>query len=133
MAKGYSRPVAVFTYSRRIKNLKPGQVKFVRYRGRQVKVMLDPSGRRLKVLQAPMDLKSLIRKAEMVRVSDGTLQIIGALEKAKPKLQPKRDKPVTIEPKEEPKPVVKPELETEQKQTLPESKPVPPHKAEIAA
>jgi len=126
MAKGYSRPVAVFTYSRRIKNLKPGQVKFVRYRGRQVKVMLDPSGRRLKVLQAPMDLKSLIRKAEMVRVSDGTLQIIGALEKTKPKLQPKRDKPVTIEPKEEPKPVVKPEPETEQKQTLPESKPVPP-------
>jgi len=127
MAKSYSRAVAVFTYSRRVKSLKPGKVKIVRYRGKPVKVMLDPSGRRLRVLEAPKDLASLIRKAASLRITDGSLRI---LLKEKPKTKPKskvkaskpesRPKSKPEQPRDEPKP----ELPPKPKEPEPEAKAV---------
>ena len=119
MAKNYSRAVAVFTYSRRLKNLKPGKVRVLHYRGKSIKVMLEPNGRRLKVLEAPKELTSLIKKAETLKVVDGTLQLV-AKEKPKPQPKPKEAKPpVTLPtPKVEPKP--------EQPKEKPISEPEPP-------
>jgi len=114
--KSYSpRALAVLTYSRKPKNLKPGKVRVVTYRGRRVKVMLDPSGKRLKVLEAPKDVVQLIKKAESISVADGTLRVI--LKEKKPKPQPK--------------PEPKPELEPEPVQEAPPAPPEPPKKTEL--
>jgi MoxR-like ATPase len=124
MAKSqYSRALAVFTYSKKPKNLKPGKVRVVRYRGKPVRVMLDKDGKRLKVLDAPKDVAPLIKKAETLQVVDGTLKIVV---KEKPeRYAPKPPAPKPEPAKEEPKPPPPPPPEPEPKQAPPPPKPEP--------
>ncbi|MEM2366553.1 MAG: MoxR family ATPase [Nitrososphaerota archaeon] len=110
------RAVAVFTYSRKPKNLKPGKVRVLSYRGKRVKVMLDPDGRRLKVLEAPKGLIPVIRKAETLLVSDGSLRIV-LKEKAEPKPKPKKPEPAPPKPPTPPKEEKPPMDEKPQKPT----------------
>lgn len=104
------RAVAVFTYSRKPKNLKPGKVRVLSYRGKRVKVMLDPDGRHLKVLEAPKGLIPVIRKAETLLVSDGSLRIV-LKEKAEPKPKPKKSAPAPPKPPTPPKEEKPPKVE----------------------
>jgi len=112
MAKSqYSRALAVFTYSKKPKNLKPGKVRVVRYRGKPVRVMLDKDGKRLKVLDAPKDVAPLIKKAETLQVVDGTLKIVvkEKPERYAPKPPAPKPEPVKEEPKPPPPPPPEPE------------------------
>ena len=68
MAKQYGRPVATFTYSRRITKLKPGKTRVLKLRGKRVKVYLEPDGRTLKILEAPKELARLLKQAKKVRL-----------------------------------------------------------------
>lgn len=118
----YGRALAVITYSRRLKKLRPGQVRNMRVRGKPVKVMLDKDGRRLKILNAPKDVLTLIKKAEEVRVVDGTLQVVEPKPQPKPMPQPKPDpKPPKLRtaPASKPEPV----MEIPVEKTAPKPKP----------
>ena len=74
MAKQYGRALATFNYARRIKKIRPGQVRVLRFHGKQVRVLLEPNGKQLKVLDAPKDVINVIRRAETLRIVDGKIQ-----------------------------------------------------------
>ena len=132
MAKQYGRPIATFTYSRRISKLKPGKTRVLRLRGKRVKVFLDSDGRTLKILDAPRELVALLKRAKKVKIDDGRLRPI--IEKAEKKA-PDKHKEVKGKKKEEKKPVAKPIEEPKPKPApalaLPQpQKPKPPKRRE---
>jgi len=101
------KALATFTYSRRIKHLKPGRTRVLRCHGKRVKVYLEPDGRKLKILEAPRQVVPILKKAETVRVVDGTLQPVLPKEKQPKPKPPPKPKP-TPKPEEKPKPIPAP-------------------------
>jgi len=125
-AKQY-RPLATFTYSRRVKKLRPGKTQMMRFKGRRVKVYVEPDGRQLKIIEAPKHVIPHLRKAETVRIVDGRLHAVYKKPEPKPEPKPKTAPPLEPAPKppaEEPKPEPEPEPEVK---PVPES-PKPPKK-----
>ena len=87
-----------------------------------MRVVLEPNGRRLKVLEAPKDVVGIIRKADTLRIVDGTLQPV--LEK---EVKPEPRQP--LRQAEKPKPEFKAE-KVEQPKTAVQPPQQPPRKAE---
>lgn len=134
MARQYGRPVATFTYSRRIRKLKPGRTRTLKVKGKRVKVLLESDGRTLKVLEAPKDVAKLLKQAITVRIEDDRLRpIIEKPEDEKPKENMKEkaeakpiQKPIKLEPKPaaaepSPQPAPKPPKRKERPKPLTES------------
>ncbi|MEM2922760.1 MAG: AAA family ATPase, partial [Candidatus Bathyarchaeia archaeon] len=127
MTKQQYKPLVTFTYSRRVKKLTPGRTKTMRFKGRNVKIYLEPDGRQLKVIDAPKQVIPELKKAETVRVIDGTLQ--AAYKKPEPTPKPPEPEPITPslaleQPAEEKKEEAEPELKVV-KAPKPKSKPEP--------
>ena len=97
------KPLATFTYSRKLKHLKPGRVRWLRFHGKKVKVYLDRDGKKLQILQAPKQVVPELKKAEKIRIVDGTLRALKPKEKAEPE-KPKVKPVKKVETKEKPKP-----------------------------
>jgi nitric oxide reductase NorQ protein len=123
------KPIAKFTYARRVKKLTPGRTSTLRFKGRKVEVFLDPDGRQLSVIKAPKQVVPDLLNAETVRVVDGTLQAVYR----KPAAPPKPPKKVEEQPKEVvAEPRVEPEkpVEPAEAEPQPEPKPKPAPKPE---
>ena len=118
MAKQYGRPVATFTYSRRITKIRPGKTRVLKLRGKRVKVYLEQDGRTLIILEAPKELARLLKQAKKVKIEDGRLRpIVEKPKKETPKEREEKSKeelkkkpiPKPIEKKPEPKPAPAPQ------------------------
>jgi nitric oxide reductase NorQ protein len=133
MVKQY-KPIVTFSYSRRVKKLKPGKTQMMRFKGSRVKVYVEPDGRRLKVIEAPKKVVPDLRKAETLRVVDGRLQVVYKKPDVQPKPKPKPTPPPepasrpVEEPSPEPKPVPEPELPALEPSEPPKPEPKPPKK-----
>ena len=125
MPKQHYRSLATFTYSRRVKRLKPGKTQTMRFKGSRVKVYVEPNGRQLKVVEAPKRVIPDLRKAETLRVTDGRLQAV----RKKPERQPEPKHRPPPPPEPAPKPAEE-ELSTEPR-PVPEPKPPAPEPAEL--
>ena len=127
MAKQYGRPVATFTYSRRITKIRPGKTRVLKLRGKRVKVYLEQDGRTLKILEAPKELARLLKQAKKVKIEDGRLRPI--MEKPKKETSKEREEKSKEELKK--KPIPKPiEKKPKPKPALAPQKPKPPKRKE---
>ena len=127
MAKQYGRPVATFTYSRRITKIRPGKTRVLKLRGKRVKVYLEQDGRTLIILEAPKELARLLKQAKKVKIEDGRLRPI--MEKPKKETSKEREEKSKEELKK--KPIPKPiEKKPEPKPAPAPQKPKPPKRKE---
>jgi len=110
------RPLATVRYSRRVKSLTPGRIKTMRFKGQPIKVF-SPDGRSLDIIEAPRSVVTDIKRAETLRIEDGTLRPIYKTPEAKPT---ETKPPVKPEPKVEAPPPPKPPPQPEE----PPKKPV---------
>jgi len=129
------RPLATVRYSRRVKSLTPGKVRTMRFKGKNVKVF-SPDGRSLDIIEAPRSVVTDIKRAETLRIEDGTLRPVYKTPEAEPKPieappakpeveTPPQPKP-TPQPEEPPKPVkVRPEQLSEEERRKATMVPVP--------
>ena len=118
MSSKQYRSLATFGYSRKIKSLVPGKVRNMRFKGQRVKILMDKTGRKLSVIEAPKSALAEIRKAETLRVDDGALRPIYKQPAVKPKPEPERPKPSPApkaEPPVEPATVAQPPLKPTKK------------------
>jgi len=134
MPKQQYKSLATFTYSRRVKKLKPGKTQMMRFKGSRVKVYVELNGRQLKVIEAPKRVIPDLRKAETLRVVDGRLQVVYKKPDVQPEPKPKptpapepAPKPVE-EPSPEPKLAPEPEPPTPELSEPPKPEPKPPKK-----
>ena len=132
MPKQHYRSLATFTYSRRVKRLKPGKTQTIRFKGSRVKVYVEPNGRQLKVVEAPKCVIPDLRKAETLRVARGRLQAVRKKPEWQPEPKPRpppppepAPRPAEEEMSTEPKPVPKPEPPTPKLTTEPAELPKP--------
>jgi len=102
------QPHPTFRYARRIKHIKPrfyGGERWLRFRGRRVKVRVDPSGRALTVVQAPPDIMQELTQLKKVRVVDGRLAVEKPRAPVTPTASPAQPSPTqTLPPPPQPAP-----------------------------
>jgi len=106
------KPIRTFTYAKPVKYGAKGAVNYFNYRGKKVRTYLDPSGRKLRILDAPPDVISAITRAEKVVPYKDRLHVRFPKQKKKqpqahkpkppapaPAQKEKEEKPVPAKPK----------------------------------
>ena len=120
MPKQY-RAIVTFNYSRKIKHMKPGITRTLRFKGKKVRVELDLTGRHLKILEAPKQVIPDLKNAESVQIVDGTLRAVYKKPEPKPISKP-QPQPQPTEPIKPVEPTPPPEPIQAKPQPLPEEK-----------